>query len=420
MNRTGRPGARMPRAIARRMLSAIGLWLLLFAPATAAAPLGEAVLADGETFRAALGAVGPAWKLHFELSGGAVREVAAADLVRWGEFVEKSTGPQILLADGGLILADVREIDREKLALDSDLLGAVALRLDAVSAVLFHPPSDRHRRDQLVRRLLTIGGESDRLLLDNGDELPGTLAALHDDAVTLETGAGKVEVELARVAAVVCNPSLARPAGSGGLRVFVGLKDGSRVLASGLATAGPKVRLELAAGVTLSLDGEAIVALQPLGGNAVYLSDLKPASYKHIPFLQLRWPYQADRNVAADLLRAGGNLRLKGLGMHSASRLTYNLDREYRRLDAELAIDDAAAGYGSVVFRVFVDEGNGTWLPKFTSGIIRGGQPPERMSVEIGGAKRISLLVEFADRGDERDDADWLDARLIASPASPQ
>jgi hypothetical protein len=319
----------------------------------------------------------------------------------------------VLLADGSLIVGDVREIDREKLLLDSELLARATLRLDAVAAVLLHPPSDRHRRDQLVRRLLSARGESDRVLLDNGDELSGTIAALHDDVLTLESATGKIEIELARIAAVIFNPSLRRPAATSRLRVLVGLTDGSRLLAASLEADAGKARLALGDGTALSTDIDSLVALQPLGGRAVYLSDLKAASYKHIPFLQLSWPYELDRNVAADLLRAGGKLRLKGLGMHSASRLTYNLDREYRRLEAELAIDDATAGYGSVVFRVFVDDGNGRWQPKFTSDVVRGGAPPTHMSVDLTGAKRISLLVEFADRGDQRDDADWLDARLI-------
>ena len=388
--------------------------ILLLCRLAPAATVGEAVPVDGEPFSAALRSVGPDWKLHFE-SQGASRELAAADLVSWGTFVDKSLGPQVLLADGSLIVGDVREIDREKLLLDSDLLAHAALRLDAVAAVLLHPPSDRHRRDQLVRRLLSAGGESDRVLLDNGDELSGTVAALHDDARSLLElfPTGKIEVELARIAAVIFNPSLRRPAATSRLRVLVGLTDGSRLLAASLEADAGKARLTLTDAAAISADSESIVALQPLGGRAVYLSDLKAASYKHIPFLQLAWPYELDRNVAADLLRAGGKLRLKGLGMHSASRLTYNLDREYRRLEAELAIDDATAGYGSVVFRVFIDDGSGRWQPKFTSGVVRGGAPPTHMSVDLTGAKRISLLVEFADRGDQRDDADWLDARLI-------
>jgi hypothetical protein len=35
------------------------------------------------------------------------------------------------------------------------------------------------------------------------------------------------------------------------------------------------------------------------------------------------------------------------------------------------------------------------------------------VSVDLSGAKRISLIVDFADRADEWDRADWLDARLV-------
>ena len=38
---------------------------------------------------------------------------------------------------------------------------------------------------------------------------------------------------------------------------------------------------------------------------------------------------------------------------------------------------------------------------------------PVPLSADLNGAKRISLLVDFADRGDERDHADWLNARLV-------
>jgi hypothetical protein len=372
----------------------------------------EAIPVSGQPFRARLTAVLPGWKLQFEVDG-AKRELPAADLVRWGDFAESSRGPQVLLTGGGLIVADVREIDREKLSLDSELLGRVPLPLESVPAILFHPPSDRHRRDQLIRRVLSLRGEGDRLLLDNGDELPGTIAALHDDVLSLETAAGKLEIELPRIAAVVFNPGLLRPELAAGLRMSVGLRDGSRLAAVRLEADADKARITLAGGKSVETDTDSIVALQPLGGRAVYLSDLKADSYKHIPFLQIPWPYEADRNVRGDLLRASGKLFQKGLGMHSASRLTYHLDREYDRLEAQLAIDDATAGFGSVVFRIFVDDDDGHWQPRYTSPVIRGGDPPLPISIELGGSKRISLLVEFADRGDEMDDADWLDARLV-------
>jgi hypothetical protein len=107
-------------------------------------------------------------------------------------------------------------------------------------------------------------------------------------------------------------------------------------------------------------------------------------------------------------LRAGGRSYVKGIGMHSASRLTYRLDGKHRRFEAEVAIDDETDGRGSVVFRVFVDD-----REAYKSPVIRGGMPPAPISVDIRGGKRLSLIVDFAERGDELDHADWLNARLV-------
>ena len=99
--------------------------------------------------------------------------------------------------------------------------------------------------------------------------------------------------------------------------------------------------------------------------------------------------------------------------MHSPARITYDLDRPYRRFQAEVAIDGEAGPRGSVVFRVFTDDGSGTWRERATSEIVRGGESPTPISVDLTTAQRISLLVEYADRGEELDHADWLNARLI-------
>lgn len=194
---------------------------------------------------------------------------------------------------------------------------------------------------------------------------------------------------------------------------MIGFADGSRLLATRLSLVGDAVELDLAGIGPAKSTAAQVVAIQPLDGKAVYLSDLKPASYKHVPYLSLDWPYANDACVSGGPLRADGKLFLKGLGMHSAARITYDLAGSYRWLRSELAIDDSAGAAGSVAFRVFVDTGDGRWQPRYASGAQRGGEPSTAMSVDLAGAKRISLLVEFADRGDQQDDADWLNARLI-------
>jgi hypothetical protein len=98
--------------------------------------------------------------------------------------------------------------------------------------------------------------------------------------------------------------------------------------------------------------------------------------------------------------------------MHSAARLTYRLDGGYRRFDAAVAIDDSANEKGSVVLGVYVLR-DGGWQTAFTSEIVRGGQEPLHVSVDVAGAQGLTLTVDYADRGDELDHADWLDARLV-------
>jgi alpha-galactosidase len=84
----------------------------------------------------------------------------------------------------------------------------------------------------------------------------------------------------------------------------------------------------------------------------------------------------------------------------------------YRHFVAEIALDDTAGQRGSVIFRVFVAR-EGQWREALTSGVLRGGDPPQPISVDIAGAQAITLIVDYADQGDELDHANWLDARLV-------
>jgi len=128
--------------------------------------------------------------------------------------------------------------------------------------------------------------------------------------------------------------------------------------------------------------------------------------------LKLNWPFHNDRSVLGGPLCVAGRRYNKGLGTHSAARLIYKLDQPCRKFQAELGIDDATAGQGSVTFRVLVSDGK-SWNEVYTSPVVRGGDAPLPISVDLGDAKAIALAVDFAERGDVMDHADWLNARLI-------
>ena len=67
-----------------------------------------------------------------------------------------------------------------------------------------------------------------------------------------------------------------------------------------------------------------------------------------------------------------------------------------------------------MAFRHCASEGAAPeWTTAYESPIIRGGEPPTPISLDLKGASRLALIVEFADRGDELDHANWLNARLL-------
>ena len=387
------------------------LWLL-FMPAVAWAaedveePLAAPV--DGDPFRAELAGVDDQWTLSFR-AGEPARALPAAGLVRWGACPEPEGTPLVVLTDGSLLAADVLGADKGSLDLYSPLFRRVQLPLERVAGVAFRLPPDQRARDLLLDRVAKAAGDADRVILLHGDEITGSLEAIRDDTAYLNTQHGPLDLEVHRLRAIMFNPALWRRSDRRGLHAVAGFVDGSRLVTDRLLVDDDSVQLSVGDGSTWSTTPEKLVFLQPLGGNVRYLSDVKPAGTRQLPYLDVKWPsYRPDRNVSGSWLRAGGRLHLKGLGVHSFSLLTYRLSEPYRRFQAEVAIDGHTAGQGSVRFRVFVDGEQ-----RYVSPVIRGTDAPLPVSVDLSGAKRLDLIVDFAQRADVWDRADWLDARLV-------
>jgi hypothetical protein len=383
---------------------------------------GELVSIDADgalTFRSATGE--PA-------SAVGVRTLAANDLVRWSHPARVQPQTLVVLSDGSRLVtaadwsggAAVR-IEGDAIVVRSDTWNEARLARSQVCGFVFAErshPQDRQRLEDDVR---SAGGKQDQVLLTNQDRLTGTVKQLAGGTLTLATDAGDAELPLSRVEAVFLEPSphpspKAREISSG---MIVGLRDGSLLYAKSVQADEASLKLQTAGGVKLSGGTcDDIAVVQSLGADFVYLSDLEPADYRHVPYLDIAWPYQRDRNLQGEPLSVGGRLYLKGVAMHSAARLTYRLDGTYRRFDAEVALDDSAGGHplgrvgGSVTFAVYLLRG-GKWQEVFNSGVVRGGDTPRQVSVDLAGAAAMTLTVDFADRGDELDHADWLDARLV-------
>jgi hypothetical protein len=330
-------------------------------------------------------------------------------LVRWGRPVEPTRGPIAMLADGGLIPGEPVGMADGRIQFESDAMGSIELPLELLAGVILQWPSKDVERDQLVDRLLRHRGTTDLVLLANGDRLTGIVSRIDGQAVGIERDGTSSDLARPRVSAVLFNAALRAAPPSRRESVWVGLSDGSRLLVKRLRTTHDRIELTpLDASITWRAPLRDCVFLQPLHERVVYLSDRKDDGYRHVPFCDLTWPYRRDRNVFGGMLRAGGVLHPKGLGVHSSARITYLLNEPFDRFEAALALDDRAGKGGSVRYHVFVDQRR-----QFSSKPIRGGAEPTQIRVDLTGAKRLDLVVDFGERADQLDYADWLDARLI-------
>jgi hypothetical protein len=397
------------------------------------------------SFPARLAGIDREWNVSFRTGDpGAekVRVVPATEISTWGRWRDVEAGPQILLVDGGLVRADVLKLDGDSLVLgDATGLGRMlweesALPRAAVRAILYQPPAGAAERDRLWDELAKSDAANDRLLLVGGESLAGTLVAAPLDGHFLPENEtpGKGVFQLLRAGATepisipagkVVAIALASPPPTpiSGMSAWLGTTDGSLVQVAGIEVQGGHVKLVLATGGSLvaPLAGrddpdakfwDEVTLLEPNSPNGVWLSDRKTLGYKHIPFLSIAWPFATDRAVTGTRLRTAYGIGRKGLGMHSSSRLAYDT-AGFRKFEAELALDESTGRHGSVIYKVLLQDAAGTWQPAYESPVIRGGERPVPISIDLKGTSRLALIVEFAERGDELDYANWLGARLV-------
>jgi hypothetical protein len=388
-----------------------------------------AVLTDGSRMTASLTGISQNWQTSWSTAEGE-RRLEASQLVRWGEARDNQVTPMIVLAGGSSLRGQLLELNQRDVVWASTIFGEIKFARRLVRGIIWRPPFNVIERDQMVGRLGMEKRNQDLLLTVNGDELAGTVMSEQRDetpaeptrlSVMIQAGSDPISAEIDNLVALAMRSDAAKlpvhlPYG------VVATRTGDVLWAMDVTTHVDHVEFRLLEGtvVPLTSDGpwSQITSIQLFQDSVTYVSDMPDRSHKHIPFLSLAWDYGNDRNVSGGWLRYGGKIYRKGIGMHSVARLACPLAGKYRRFESEVAIDDSVGAQGSVIFRVYVERSaannaNATWEVAYESPVVRGGEPALAVSVDVQNVQRLALVVDSADRGDESDHANWLDARLI-------
>jgi hypothetical protein len=179
---------------------------------------------------------------------------------------------------------------------------------------------------------------------------------------------------------------------------------------------------------TLPIDGIDLADFS--AGKVKFLSDIEPASQRWTPLVgfpagvtlaaeygQPRRDHSAfggplallikDKENEANSPQGSPHSFSKGLAIRSRTEIVYRLPAEFNRLIAIAGIEPATHASGNVRLSIFADD------HPLLETEIAGDQPPQPIDVEITGAKRLKLVVDF---GQNLDTGDWLnlcDAKIV-------
>lgn len=100
--------------------------------------------------------------------------------------------------------------------------------------------------------------------------------------------------------------------------------------------------------------------------------------------------------------------------MTDGTMVFYEVDGESKQFIG-IGRGDGSVELGSVVFRVV---GDGREL--YNSGVVRAGDKPRNIDIDIVGVKTLELITEEADDGPSGDHADWINAGITYRDVAPQ
>lgn len=317
--------------------------------------------------------------------------------------------PVWTLTNGDLLRGAVASGGEETVSIDVAGIGEIHVPLDKLRRWFSPAAQGDGLRDALEwfeREPLT---EDDSILLTNGDVIRGLLRSIDREGLVMESESGPAKAQFRLVAAArFANPPSLDVRE---LSAKLSLRDGIIVSTSDFDLSDGQATARLMDGKRHTFPIEAINRFEVQGGQWEWLSAHAVSSYQHTPMLGLGIEYELDRNVLGEPIRVGGVAQTRGIGVHSKSRLRYDLKSKYAAFVVHFGLDDSAGRYADVDVEIFVDGHK-----RFEHKGLRMGTLVGPIRLDLTNATRLELLVDYGQNGDVQDRFNWVDAGLVRAP----
>lgn len=124
---------------------------------------------------------------------------------------------------------------------------------------------------------------------------------------------------------------------------------------------------------------------------------------------------QKNKSVGGNRLTLGGKTYKRGIGTHAPGEFRVKLDRSGIRFTALVGIDGESGNAGSAEFVVKGDK-----KVLWRSGVLRGGQQPKHVEVDLKGIMDLKLIVTTGGNDYGHDHTDWVNAKIEYAGGKPK
>ncbi|MBN2217736.1 MAG: NPCBM/NEW2 domain-containing protein [Pirellulales bacterium] len=266
-------------------------------------------------------------------------------------------------------------------------------------------------------RLLGETFHTDVLVVDREGSLNyhgGILRDVSETAIGFEPDGEVLQVKRTKVFGLIYY----HPAGRASAGAVATLTDaaGSRWSVRSMSLAGDVLKATTPSGVAIECALADLRRLDFSGGKVVSLGQLKPRSIRWTPYLGTAEGLASQKAFFAPVfdpgadgppIVLGGKRFARGIALWSRTELDYDLPEGCRRLEAVVGIDDDVRPQGAARLVIRAD---GRVLLETE---LCGTEPPQPINLDVSGAARLTILVDFGKGMDLGDHVDLGDARLI-------
>lgn len=312
------------------------------------------------------------------------------------------------LRNGDVLHGTVVSGGDESLRLKTALLGDIEIKNDLLCGLAFpikEPPS----AEVLSQFFAANTADRDQLLTPRGETVNCFLHGMTEKELRFDVeGQERVlpfeEVAAFRYATLEAFTPLK------GVLARVQLTDGSQLSGRLDGYGDGSLALSAAPKMTWKIPASAILSVGFAGGRLIYLDELTP-EVEQKPYVGgapvlFRW--RKNRSAADGPLAIGRKEYLRGLGVHSFCRLTFNLEGRYARFLADVGLDRAASSRGACAWKILADG------QELKTGEAKPGAAAVTLKLPVAGVKILELICDYGpDDDDAGDFLDWAEARLV-------